>query len=70
MSQPITVEPFTLTPEQELRFVKALAIFDARRAALRRGVPLAEVQAKTWLVHVDAIEADLAEEQLTDRNVR
>lgn len=53
----VTVEPVTLTPEQENRLLRALAVFDAKRAALRAGMSLAEVQAQTWIVHVNPIQA-------------
>jgi len=55
--QPIIVDSFDLTCEQQTRMAHALAIFDAKRAALQRGKSLAEVQAQAWLVHVDAVEA-------------
>jgi hypothetical protein len=59
MAKDIVVEPLDLTPNQERRCVAALAVFDARVAALKAGMSLAEVQAQTWLVDVDGFQIEL-----------
>jgi hypothetical protein len=56
--QPWTVESFDPTPEQRLRMATAMAIFDAKRAALRAGMSVAQVEAQTWLVEVDPVQAE------------
>lgn len=46
-----------LSEDQRTRLLCALAEFDAKVAAIRRGMSLAEVQAKTWTVNVDPMES-------------
>jgi hypothetical protein len=51
--EPITVEPLTMTHEQRVRMATAMAVFDAKRAALKAGMSVAEVDAQVWHVDVD-----------------
>lgn len=53
-------EPHTLTAEQDARAVRALAIFKAKCAALRAGLPLQQLDADAWVVDVDAGDSEVA----------
>ena len=53
------MEPLNLTRDQERRCVAALAVFDARVAALKAGMSLAEVKTQTWLIDVDGLQVEL-----------
>jgi hypothetical protein len=52
------MEPVTLTPEQDERALRALAIFEAQCAALHAGYSLAEVRAMRWVVKIDGREVE------------
>ena len=52
------MEPINLTPEQDDRLVRALAVFKAKCAALDAGMSLDDVQANTWVVDVHPVEAE------------
>lgn len=45
--------PTTLTAEQDARAIRALAVFKAKRMALRAGMPLQQLDAAVWVVDVD-----------------
>ena len=49
-----------LTPEQDARAVRALAVFKAKRDAFLAGVSLEQLDADVWVVDVDAIHAEVA----------
>lgn len=49
-----------LTPEQDARAVRALAVFKAKRDAFLAGVPLEQLDADLWVVDVDAVHAEVA----------
>ncbi|TQL67237.1 hypothetical protein FB381_1110 [Nocardioides albertanoniae] len=49
-----------LTPEQDARAVRALAVFKAKRDAFLAGVPLEQLDADVWVVDVDAVNAEVA----------
>lgn len=50
----------TLTPEQDARAVRALAVFKAKRDAFLAGVSLEQLDADVWVVDVDAVHAEVA----------
>ena len=49
-----------LTPEQDARAVRALAVFKAKRDAFLAGVSLEQLDADVWVVDVDAVHAEVA----------
>lgn len=49
-----------LTPEQDARAVRALALFKAKRDAFVAGVTLEQLDAYVWVVDVDAVHAEVA----------
>ena len=49
-----------LTAEQDARAVRALASFKAKCAAFSAGLPLQQLDADTWIVDVDASDAEVA----------
>lgn len=49
-----------LTPEQDVRAVRALAVFKAKRDAFLAGVSLEQLDADVWVVDVDAVHAEVA----------
>lgn len=49
-----------LTPEQDARAVRALAVFKAKRDAFLKGVSLEQLDADVWVVDVDAVHAEVA----------
>lgn len=49
-----------LTPEQDARTVRALALFKAKRDAFVAGVPLEQLDVDVWVVDVDAVHAEVA----------
>lgn len=49
-----------LTAEQDARAVRALAAFKAKREAFNAGVPLEQLYADVWIVHVDSADAEVA----------
>lgn len=49
-----------LTAEQDARAVRALAAFKAKREAFKAGVPLEQLDADVWVVHVDSVDAEVA----------
>lgn len=50
----------TLTPEQDARAVRALAVFKAKRGAFLAGVSLEQLDADVWVVDVDPVHAEVA----------
>ena len=50
----------TLTAEQDARAMRALAAFKAKRVAFKAGVPLEQLDADVWVVHVDLVDAEVA----------
>lgn len=53
-------EAWILTPEQDARAVRALAVFKAKRDAFLAGVSLEQLDADIWVVDVDAVHAEVA----------
>ena len=49
-----------LTPEQDARAVRALAVFKAKRDAFLKGVSLEQLDADVWVVDVDSVHAEVA----------
>ena len=45
--------PTTLTAEQDARAIRALAVFKAKREALRAGLRLEQLDTTAWVVDVD-----------------
>jgi len=50
----------TLTAEQDARAIRALAVFKAKREALRTGLPLQQLDAAAWVVDVDTRDSEVA----------
>jgi hypothetical protein len=50
------VEPIDLTPEQDARLVRAIAVLRAKKTGLEAGMSVAEMQAQTWVVEVHPSE--------------
>ncbi len=53
-------QPSILTPEQDARAVRALAVFKAKRDAFLAGVSLEQLDADVWVVDVDPVHAEVA----------
>jgi predicted transcriptional regulator YdeE len=51
-----SVEPIDLMPEQSERLIRAIAVYDAKCAALDAGMSVAEVDAQTWVVEIHPSE--------------
>lgn len=49
-----------LTAEQDARAIRALAVFKAKCEAWRAGLPLQQLDADSWVVHVDARDSEVA----------
>jgi hypothetical protein len=49
-----------LTAEQDVRAIRALATFKAKREALRAGLPLDQLDTDRWIVDVDARNPEVA----------
>lgn len=47
-----------LTAEQDARAIHALAVFKAKREALRAGLPLQQLDTAAWVVDVDTDTSD------------
>ncbi len=50
----------TLTAQQDARAIRALAVFKAKREALRAGVPLQQLDVAAWVVDVDTGDSEVA----------
>lgn len=53
-----------VTPEQDARLVKAIGVLMAKQAAIRAGVPPAELNSYDWLVHVDPVREEPQQQRL------
>lgn len=49
-----------LTAEQDARAIRALAVFKAKREALRAGLPLQQLDVAAWVVDVDTGDSEVA----------
>ncbi len=58
--QPLVSE--ALTAEQDARAVRALATFMAKREVLRAGLALAQLDADPWVVDVDTLDPEVAQQ--------
>ena len=59
----------TLTAEQDARAIRALAVFKAKREALRAGLPLQQLDAAAWVVDVDTRAREVARPPLVSAGV-
>ncbi len=50
----------TLSAEQDARAIRALAVFKAKREALRAGLPLQQLDTAAWVVDVDTRAREVA----------
>jgi hypothetical protein len=52
--------PITLTPAQSQRLAEAVAILEAKKAALGAGMSVAQMQAQVWSVDVQPLHSEVA----------
>lgn len=52
-------DDLVVSPEQDERMLRALAVCIAKQAALRAGASGAELDAKTWAIHVRRLDPEV-----------